>query len=141
MRMLLASLLSAVGIGDCCGTSVPVCPERENGAEITFLIAGAEEITLWITNDAFIDEAINLMGTGETRVPNFLEVVPAPSCVDTDYTWHVDPQEVEWADVTIELCDGRPSYIEENLCSWIDEVGGWCPWSAEVVSVQDFRAE
>ncbi|MEO3993764.1 MAG: hypothetical protein QN229_05640 [Desulfurococcaceae archaeon TW002] len=29
--------------------------------------------------------------------------------------WHLDPDTVEVADVTIELCDGMPSFVESEL--------------------------
>jgi hypothetical protein len=139
LNNILASILATIGIGSCCQKLPAVCPERTGGAEITFRVADEEQITLWITDEDFIEEAIRLLGEGAQRVPNFLEVIPAPSCVDDQWSWHVDPAAVEWADFTIELCDGRPSYIEDNLCSWIREVRGWCPWSAVVVSIEDFR--
>ena len=139
LNSILAPLLIALGIGSCCQTLPTVCPEREGGAEITFLVAEEEEITLWITDGTFIEEAIRLLDAGAQRVPNFLEVIPAPSCVDPQWSWHVDPAAVEWADFTIELCDGRPSYIEENLCTWLEQVGSWCPWSARVIAITDFR--
>jgi hypothetical protein len=52
--------------------------------------------------------------------------------VNTGYSWHIDPATFEWAELTMEVCDGRPSYVEDGtLTSDI-----FCPWSAEVVSVE-----
>jgi hypothetical protein len=31
------------------------------------------------------------------------------------------------------LCDGRPSFIEDDLAYWFDSVGRFCPWGAKVV--------
>lgn len=39
------------------------------------------------------------------------------------------------AEVTIELCDGTPSLVEADLDYWLNAVGRFCPWSAELVSV------
>jgi hypothetical protein len=44
------------------------------------------------------------------------------------------PDSIEVADVTIELCDGRPSDVESALDYWIDTVGRFCPWGTEVVA-------
>ena len=33
----------------------------------------------------------------------------------------------------IELCDGRPSMVEDDLGYWVDTVGSFCPWGAKVV--------
>ena len=66
----------------------------------------------------------------------FGQVVRDSGC-DEDWNFHVDPANVHFADVTIEICDGRPSYIEANLDEWISTVKSWCPWSGRVVSIDE----
>jgi hypothetical protein len=51
--------------------------------------------------------------------------------VNTGYTWHIDPADIEWADSTIEVCDGLPSDVEEGAIT----SDRFCPWSAEVIAV------
>lgn len=134
MRFMLAALLP-LGLSQCCGVpSPPVCSDRTGGACITFQVVD-DQITLWITNEAFIAQAETLLETGGSMVPNFGQVI-AGSDVDAAWSWHVDPVQMEWADVTIEVCDATPSYIEANLDAWINEVGNWCPWSAQVLAVE-----
>jgi hypothetical protein len=48
------------------------------------------------------------------------------------------PAETMMAENTIEACDGRPSFVEEDLSYWLD-LGRYCPWSAELVELQDYR--
>jgi len=48
--------------------------------------------------------------------------------------WHMAPATVHVADVTIELCDGRPSMVQEDLTYWVGTVQRFCPWGARVVS-------
>jgi hypothetical protein len=43
------------------------------------------------------------------------------------------------AEATIEVCDGLPSFVEEDLAEWLASVGQYCPWSARLVSLDDFR--
>jgi hypothetical protein len=43
------------------------------------------------------------------------------------------------AEMTIELCDGLPSYVENDLDYWVDTVGRFCPWQAELTSITDYR--
>jgi hypothetical protein len=43
------------------------------------------------------------------------------------WPWHLEPDSVRMAEVSIELCDGRPSLIEEDLEYWIETVGSYCP--------------
>ena len=50
-----------------------------------------------------------------------------------DWNWHYVPNQWELAEVTIELCDGRPQYVHDNLDYYLDKVGHYCPWGAYVV--------
>lgn len=49
------------------------------------------------------------------------------------WSWHLDPDGWDLTETSIELCDGRPSNIEEHLESWLDEVGSYCPWGGFVL--------
>ncbi len=118
------------------GTS-GACDERSGGALIDFEIAG-ETLRVWIENDAFIDEALMLLDSGESRIPVFNTLLNGQDC-DAQWTWHPDPQNVEFADFTIELCDGLPSHIEADKSYWFDTVTTYCPWSAMVTAVDDRR--
>lgn len=45
------------------------------------------------------------------------------------WKFRVDPKKIQFADFTIELCDGPFAYVEEILDEWIRDVGIYCPWS------------
>jgi hypothetical protein len=49
------------------------------------------------------------------------------------WSWHIDPATVEVPDASMELCDGQPSYVEENVGEFVDTVKYYCPWGAKVV--------
>jgi len=38
------------------------------------------------------------------------------------------------AEVTIELCDGLPSYVEATLEAWLGTQ--YCPWGAQLVGLE-----
>ncbi|MEE9217912.1 MAG: PQQ-dependent sugar dehydrogenase [Acidobacteriota bacterium] len=114
-----------------------LCPERDGGALITFSVVN-ETLSVWITDDTFIDRALQLLDAGETQVPLFQALVDGPDC-DPQWSWHVDPQQVSFADFTIEVCDGLPSDIEQNKEYWLETVGSYCPWSGVVMAVDDRR--
>jgi len=46
--------------------------------------------------------------------------------------WHMVPSTVHAADMAIELCDGRPSMVEDDLDYWLGTVKQFCPWGAVV---------
>ena len=62
------------------------------------------------------------------------ELLPGDGGFNSGWGWHLDPQSVHVADLAIELCDGRPSMVQENLSYWIGTVHQYCPWGARVVA-------
>jgi hypothetical protein len=50
------------------------------------------------------------------------------------HDWHL--RDVRLAEVTIELCDGRPSDLEADLDYWIGTVKRYCPWGAMPVRLR-----
>ena len=53
--------------------------------------------------------------------------------VNEPWSWHIDPATLEFAGVTIEVCDGLPSFVEDGSLT----SDTYCPWSAEVISIAD----
>ncbi len=48
------------------------------------------------------------------------------------YSWSLDPDDIEFAEVTIEACDGLPSDVETTF-----EAGDrFCPWSAVILAIE-----
>lgn len=50
------------------------------------------------------------------------------------WSWHHDPERVDFVEAAIEVCDGRPSYVEERLADFL--ALGYCPWGGRVVAVR-----
>lgn len=49
------------------------------------------------------------------------------------YSWHIAPNAWALAEISIELCDGRPfSDVEQDTAYWINTVGQFCPWSSYI---------
>ena len=49
------------------------------------------------------------------------------------WRWHYVPNEWELTEVSIELCDGNPTLIEEDLDYWLTTVKTFCPWGGYVL--------
>ena len=130
--------IADVAEDDAPGEATGPCDDRTGGALVTLSVcAGTETMTEWIENDAFIDEAIAILGGQAPRVPN-MPLADGTDC-DPQWSWHVDPLAVQWADMTIELCDGCPSFVEADLSYWLGTVHSFCPWNADVAAVDDRR--
>lgn len=62
------------------------------------------------------------------------EVVQGDGGFNAPWGWHLDPATIEVPDAALELCDGRPSFVQKDVGRWIAEARIFCPWSARVVS-------
>jgi hypothetical protein len=130
---LLDSSTPPDGSDDRPDASGRLCAERSGGALITFGI-GDERLIVWSTEEAFIGEARAIADGASSRIPHFQRLLDGTDC-DPQWTWHVAPDEMEWVDVMMELCDGLPSMVEDDKTYWLEDVGTFCPWIVNVVDV------
>lgn len=49
-----------------------------------------------------------------------------------NWSWHFVENKWDLVGISAEVCDGRPSFVEEELDYWVDDVGRYCPWSSRV---------
>lgn len=110
----------------------------EGGILATFRVID-EKYSIFVTNEDTIEQ-IFAVHRGESRatIPSG-RVVRGPVPYNQPWSWHIDPEEVGMAELTIELCDGKPSHLEADLDYWVDTVRFFCPWSARIERVEDFR--
>ena len=79
-------------------------------------------------------------GRGSAHIPNgTLAEGPGVGAHNAPWSWHLDPSDLHLADLTIEVCDGKPRMVEDNLDYWLGAVKRYCPWAAELVDIQDYR--
>jgi hypothetical protein len=71
-----------------------------------------------------------LAGEDVAGIPNGLIVRDDPG-VNAPWSWHIDPDSLEFADQTTEVCDGLPEYVEDGTLT----SPYYCPWSAKIVSI------
>jgi hypothetical protein len=114
------------------------CPTEE---EALFLIRACsspenpdgETFRALIRDPTVIATAESLVGAGQQQILNGA-LVAGDGGFNAPWSWHLDPETVGFTDLAIELCDGCPLFIEEDLEYWLDVVGRYCPWSTEVVA-------
>ena len=70
-----------------------------------------------------------LAGKQAPHIPNGR--IARGESINTGWSWHIDPRDFEFADMTIELCDGLPSYVEDGTLTG----DRFCPWSATLVDL------
>jgi len=52
--------------------------------------------------------------------------------VNMPWRWSYDESEWQLVELSMELCDAKPSYVEANLENWLKEVGSFCPWGSQL---------
>ena len=129
---LLTLCLAAIVILSCasvaCGLDGPTAPSR--GAVVTFRVVG-ETFRVHLLDERQINAADQAANGGRARIPNGRVV--AGTGVNGGWSWHLE--DVEFAELTTEVCDGRPSDVEREGVTFGG--GRFCPWTARVISIQE----
>lgn len=113
-------------------------PALNGGVLATFDVVG-ERYRIFITNEETIEQVFALQrGESQATIPSG-RIIRGPVAYNQPWSWHIDPEDIEMAEMTIELCDGLPSHVEGDLDYWVDTVQRFCPWGAELVEIQDYR--
>jgi hypothetical protein len=98
----------------------------------TVRVADAETCKILLTEPEDIAIARDLVaGSPAPGIPNGRVLRDGDGGVNTGYTWHIDPDDIEWADSTTEVCDGVPSDVETGAIT----SDRFCPWSARVIAI------
>ena len=106
---------------------------QQEGVVVTLRVAAVEEYRIRLTDPADIAIARQLLaGEAAPGIPNGVVVRDDPD-INVGYSWHIDPESVEFADVTTEVCDGLPSDVEQGLIT----SDHYCPWTAEVIAIDE----
>lgn len=101
----------------------------------TFRVGGTEQYRILLTDPADIAIAEALLAGDPDElatIPNGRVVRDGDGGVNTGWSWHIDPADIDFAEITIEVCDGLPSDVERGAVSG----ERFCPWSAEVVAIE-----
>ena len=51
-----------------------------------------------------------------------------------NWSWQHKDSAWKLTELSMELCDARPSYIEANLDAWLKNPGRFCPWKCRAKS-------
>jgi hypothetical protein len=121
--IVMVSCMSMACFGD-----GPTAPSR--GAVVTFRVVD-ETFRVHLLDEGQIEAAHQAANGGRARIPNGRVVAGAG--VNVGWSWHLE--DVEFAELTTEVCDGRPSDVEREGVSFGG--GRFCPWTARVISIDE----
>lgn len=135
---LIALIVLLVILPTACRPS-PV-DELEGGVLATFDVLG-ETFRVWVTNPETIQQLRDLEASeSDANIPNG-RIHHGPGMADHNepWSWHLDPEDIEMAELTMELCDGALWFVEEEVDYFVETVERFCPWEARLISLEDYR--
>jgi hypothetical protein len=123
MRRLLLVLPLLLLVG--CAPTAPQNPVA------VFEVAGSETYKIELATPELVQHAEDLLAGKPGAAIPLGTVVRDDAGVNAPWSWHIDPASLEFADMTIEVCDGLPSYVEDRTVTSEQ----YCPWSAKVIDI------
>jgi hypothetical protein len=117
----IVGLTASVGLSGC-------TPDRNPVA--TFQVVDEQYKIELATPELVAHAEALLAGEAVAAIPLGTVVRDDPG-PNAPWSWHIDPATLQFADVTIEVCDGLPSYVEDEFVTSPD----YCPWSAQIVAI------
>lgn len=127
--LCLLMLLSACGTGnDDDGTHYYGFTHEDDDIEYSFVAKTSnQEVIAKVEQELqkpFDERRMHINGTIERGTKDY----------NDNWSWHFVENQWGLAEISTEVCDGRPSFVEEELDYWVDQVGRFCPWSSRVVA-------
>ncbi|PZQ87760.1 MAG: hypothetical protein DI534_13330 [Leifsonia xyli] len=121
----IAALILPFTLSAC--TAEPPVDGVRAPAVVTFEVAETQSYSIRLDTQEQVDHVIDLMNGDETdRIPNGKINRDGDGGVNAPWSWHIDPATLEFVDVTTEVCDGLPEYVEDGTLT-----SDWfCPWIA-----------
>jgi hypothetical protein len=138
-RFVVGGVAAILGLAAIAGCSDDKSSDEGEAADpisapavATFEVADSEQFKIELDTDELVEHARQLLeGESVAAIPLGTVVRDDPG-VNAPWTWHIDPATLEFADVTIEVCDGLPSFVEDGTVT-SDQ---YCPWSAKVIALE-----
>jgi hypothetical protein len=128
-RIACVAVLAHLAVAACSGGGSG-SGDADAPVVVTFEVVD-QRYKVLLTEPTDIDTARRLLaGEDVPSIPNGR--VLRETGVNEGYSWSIDPNDIEFADVTIEVCDGMPSDVETGVVTG----DRYCPWSAVVIGVE-----
>lgn len=113
------------------------CPLPNNGMLAVWGIGSEEFRTHVITEEQF-QQLIELFEGVRQGHP--MGVVWYGEEYNCGWSWHIVPISVQIVELSMEICDGLPSMIEQDVEYWVENVRVYCPWGATLSILWDCRS-
>jgi hypothetical protein len=124
-------VIAAVVLAAACSSACDESPTTPSTSAVVTFQVSSEQFKVRLTTPEQIAAAQAAHSGGPARIPNGRIV--AGRDVNAPWSWHL--VDVEFAEVTVEVCDGRPSDVERGSTGFGG--GRFCPWGATIVRIDE----
>jgi len=134
MRTVVSAFVVGLLVLAGCGDDGPDSSDdsSDGGPVVATIQVVDEQDTIELATPELIERARRLLAGEEVASIPLGTVGRDDAGVNEPWSWHIDPATLEFADMTIEVCDGLPSFVEDGTAT-SDQ---YCPWPAEVIAVE-----
>ncbi|MFC7622040.1 hypothetical protein [Microlunatus sp. GCM10028923] len=131
-RPVLVAVAGALMVITGCGPAGPPSPSPSPAVRVaTFLVADRETFRVDLATPELVAHAEKLLAGENVEAIPIGRVVRGDPGPNAPWTWHLDPATFSFAHATTEVCDGLPSFVEDETITSDD----YCPWSAKITSI------
>ena len=124
VALALAAVLALAAATACGALSTP------SSVAVATVGVGNETFRVALNTAAQVQAARSAQAGGPARIPNGRIVAGAD--VNAGWSWHLE--DLAFAEIATEVCDGKPSDVERAGVSYGG--GRFCPWSATIIGIQ-----
>jgi hypothetical protein len=114
-----------------CKAENPTTNLPPNGQFFTVQVAN-DVFVMYTTDTVTIQQATENFQGKNHRFP-LGRIATGNGGFNSPWSWHFVPDNVRMVEVSVEVCDGTPSYVNSHLNDYL--AVGYCPWSAKVIKV------
>lgn len=137
MHNILTKTLAALAAIAAFGVAAPAPAQAADSAYFVMTDSTREEFIVKLTDPGKIQHARALLNGTTTDQPHVVgRILKHYANYNPRWSYHLNPDTVDFFDAAIEVCDATIPYVEEHL----DEAGGaflpglvWCDWSSRLV--------
>lgn len=109
---------------------------REHQGKYFLVDVYGERFIIYANDPETIRLAIENM-EGKNNMFPMGELMQGDGGFNRPWSWHLKPESVRMVEVSIELCDGTPSFVESELEYWLETVKSYCPWGGKIIAAAD----
>ncbi|MCF3653170.1 MAG: hypothetical protein L2C94_003275 [Aigarchaeota archaeon] len=95
-----------------------------------------ERFVIYVTDPETIRLALENI-EGKNSLFPMRELARGDGGFNKPWSWHLKPETVRMVEVSIELCDSTPSFVESELDYWLETVRSYCPWWGRIIAASD----